>query len=114
MNTNTTYITLTDTNFQKQVLMSKQPVLVEFWADWSGPCHIIAPIVEELINELNGKIKLGGLDIDRNKSVAQEYGIRNLPTFLFFKNGQIVDHIFGAVPKKVLIVKLNGMLQKGQ
>ena len=114
MNTNTTYITLTDTNFQKQVLMSKQPVLVEFWADWSGPCHIVAPIVEELTNELNGKIKLGGLDIDRNKSVAQEYGIRNLPTFLFFKNGQIVDHIFGAVPKKVLIVKLNGMLQKGQ
>ena len=93
MKENTIYITLPDINFQKEVLESTQPILVEFEADWWGPCHIMAPIIEELPPDFKGLISMGKLDIDNYEGVAKEYGIWHLPTFLFFKNGQVVDHI---------------------
>ena len=98
---------LTDANFQKEVLESTQPVLVEFRCDWCGTCHIMAPIIEELMADYHGQLKVGTLDVDDNQRVVQEYGVRVLPTFLFFRNGQVVDHIFGAVPKKVITGKIN-------
>ena len=96
------HITLTDANFQKEVLESMQPVLVEFGADWCGSCHIIAPAIEELAADFEGQIKITKLDIDDNERVAKEYGIRVPLTLLFFKNSQVVDHINGPVPKRVL------------
>ncbi|MFQ5485919.1 MAG: thioredoxin family protein, partial [Desulfobacterales bacterium] len=91
-------IILTDSNFQKEVLECPQPVVVEFSADWSGACHIMAPMIEELAKEFKGQIKMGKLDIDDNELIARRYGICDLPTFLFFKNGQVIDHIIGAIP----------------
>ena len=113
MKQNTIYMTLTDTNFQKEVLESTQPVLVEFGAKWCGSCHILAPIMEKLAADFKGEIKIRKLDIDQNERVAKEFGIRCIPTHLFFKNGQVADHIFGTVPKTVITVKLNALLQNG-
>ena len=95
-------IILTDRNFQKEVLENRGPVLVEFGAEWCGPCHMIAPILRDLASEFKGEIKICQMDVDANKQVASQHGIQSIPTFLFFKNGQLVDHIFGAVPREVL------------
>ena len=100
------YITLTDENFEKEVLESKQPVLVEFGADWCGPCAIMAPIIEDLAVHYQGHFRIGQLDVDGHGKVAEEYGIRALPTFLFFKHGRVLDHIAGAVSKKELTERL--------
>ena len=104
------YITLTDKNFKKEVLESKQPVLVEFGASWCGPCHIMAPMMEQLIVDFRGQFKIGKLHVDMNGQVAEDYGIWDLPTLLFFKNGQVVDHIIGTVPKTMIAEKLTGLL----
>ena len=104
---------LTDANFQKEVLESMQPVLVEFGADWYGSCHILSPIMVELADDFSGQIKIAKLDIDDNERVAKEYGIRVPLTLLFFKNGQVVDHINGPVPKRVIEDKFNALLQNG-
>jgi thioredoxin 1 len=91
--------TLTDQNFDAEVLQSETPVLVDFWAVWCGPCKMIAPVVEEIAGEYAGKLKVGKLDVDNNNSTAARYNIRGIPTLLLFKGGNVVDQIVGAVGK---------------
>ena len=90
----------TTANFNTEVLDSKSPVLVDFWAEWCGPCKVIAPVVEELATDYKGKIKFGKVNVDDNNMVASEYGVRSIPTLLIFKNGSVVNLIVGAVPKE--------------
>ncbi len=104
-------IEFTDANFDQEVLKSDVPVLVDFWAVWCGPCKMIAPIVEELAGEYQGKVKIGKLDVDNNPNVSTKYGIRSIPTLLIFRDGNIVDQIIGAVPKQAMSQKLDAQLQ---
>ncbi len=97
----------TDENFQSEVLESDIPVLVDFWAEWCAPCIMLAPIIEEIGNEYNDKIKVGRLDVDSNQSTAVKYGIRSIPSLLFFKNGEVVEQIVGMQPKENIVKKLN-------
>ncbi len=103
-------ITFTDDNFETEVLKSDKPVLVDFWAVWCGPCKMIAPIVEELAGEYEGKAKVGKLDVDNNQESAIKYGVRSIPTVLIFKGGKVVDTIIGAVPKVQLKQKLEAAM----
>ncbi len=103
--------TLTDTNFQKEVLENPHPVLVEFGADWCGACHMLAPILEQLREEFDGQIKIARLDVDAGERVATEYGIRDIPTLALFKNGQVVDQITGLIPRQVIAAKLRALLR---
>ncbi|RMF61465.1 MAG: thioredoxin [Calditrichaeota bacterium] len=100
-------IELTDANFDQEVLNSDKPVLVDFWAVWCGPCKMIAPTIEELANEYEGKIKVAKLDVDHNQNVAIRYGIRSIPTLLIFKDGKVVDQLIGAVPKSHIVERLS-------
>lgn len=102
---------ITDGNFQQEVINSEMPVLLDFWAVWCGPCKMIAPFVEEISNEYDGKIKVGKVDVDSNPQTAMTYGIRSIPTLLIFKGGKMVDQIVGAVPKKTITSKLEMHLQ---
>lgn len=99
-------VTLTDDNFQSEVLNSDKPVLVDFWAEWCGPCRMVAPIVEELATEYTGTLKVGKVDVDANQKVSMQFGVRSIPTLLIFKNGKVVDQIIGAVPKRALADKV--------
>lgn len=101
---------LTDSNFDEKVLNSDKLVLVDFWAEWCGPCRMVGPIVEELSKEYEGKIIVGKVDVDSNSGVSGNYSIRNIPTILFFKNGKVVDKQVGAVPKSALVNKINSLL----
>ncbi len=101
---------LTDSNFDEVVLKSDKPVLVDFWAEWCGPCRMVAPIVQEISQEYEGKAVVGKLDVDNNPDVASRYGIRNIPTILFFKDGEVADKQVGAVPKSVLAGKIESLL----
>ena len=103
-------IELTDANFDEVVLKSNVPVLVDFWAEWCGPCRMVGPIVEEMAKEYGDKAVIGKLDVDNNPNVSIQFGIRNIPALLFFKNGQVVDKQVGAVPKSVLVGKLNAQM----
>jgi thioredoxin 1 len=103
-------VELTDDNFQSEVIDSDVPVLVDFWADWCAPCRAIAPAVEEIADEYQGKAKVGKLDVDNNQQVAMEYGIRSIPTLLIFKDGEVAEQIIGAVPKAQLTSKLENAL----
>ncbi len=100
----------TDANFEELVLKSDKPVLVDFWAEWCGPCRMIGPIVEELANDYADKAVMVKVDVDSNSGVAQKFGIRNIPTLLFFKNGEQLDKQVGAVSKSVLAAKIDAML----
>lgn len=103
-------IQFTDGNFDAEVLKSNVPVLVDFWAVWCGPCKMIAPIVEELATEFDGKAKIGKLDVDENQQIAIKYGVRSIPTLLIFKGGELKDTIIGAVPKNNIVQRLNAVL----
>ncbi|NIR49372.1 thioredoxin [candidate division KSB1 bacterium] len=103
-------IELTDDNFESEVLSSDVPVLVDFWAEWCGPCKMVAPSVAELADEYEGKAKVGKLDVDSNQNVAAKYGIRSIPSLLIFKGGEVVDQIIGAVPKNQIQSKLETAL----
>lgn len=103
-------IEFTDQNFATEVLQSEKPVLVDFWAVWCGPCKMIAPFVEELANEFEGKAKVGKLDVDNNQDSAIKYGVRSIPTVLIFKDGKVKETIIGAVPKVQLKQKLEAAM----
>ncbi|PKP22560.1 MAG: thioredoxin [Bacteroidetes bacterium HGW-Bacteroidetes-21] len=103
-------IELTDANFEELVVKSDKPVIVDFWAEWCGPCRMIAPFINEIGAEFEGKAVVGKLDVDANNGVAVKYGIRNIPTVLFFKNGQVADKQVGACQKKALVEKLEKLL----
>jgi len=99
-----------DTNFDEIVIKSEKPVLVDFWAEWCGPCRMVAPIVEEISNEYADKALVVKCDVDSSPGVSAKYGIRNIPTILFFKDGKIADKQVGAVPKSNFIAKLNALI----
>ena len=103
-------IEITDSNWQEVVMKSDKPVLVDFWAEWCGPCRMVGPIVEELSKEYEGKAVIGKMNVDFNPGISQEYGIRSIPTLLIFKGGQLVDKQVGAVPKNILAGKLDNQL----
>lgn len=102
-------VEITDANFE-EIIQSEKPVLVDFWAEWCGPCKMIGPVVEELAGEYEGKAVVGKVNVDENASVSAKFGIRSIPTLLIFKNGQIVDKQIGAVPKAVLSKKLEAQI----
>ena len=102
--------TITDDNFQDEVINSDLPVLIDFWAIWCGPCKMIAPIVEELSTEYDGKAKIGKLDVDSNQETSIKYGVRSIPTLLIFKGGELVETIIGAVPKAKVVEKLESFI----
>jgi thioredoxin 1 len=103
-------LVITDSNFEEVVLKSSQPVLVDFWAEWCGPCRMVGPVVEELAKEYEGKAVIGKMDVDNNPKTATEFGIMSIPALLFFKDGKVVDKQVGAVPKHVLANKLDVQL----
>ena len=100
-------VTLNEGNFDQEVLKSDLPVMVDFWAVWCGPCKMIAPVVDELAKEYDGKLKVGKVDVDNNQQIAMQFGIRSIPTLLVFKGGKVVEQIVGAAPKKTLVDKLS-------
>lgn len=99
-------VVITDENFEQEVLQSEIPVLIDLWAEWCGPCHMVAPIVEQLAAEYNGKLKVGKLDVDTSPMIPGSYGVQGIPTLLLFKNGQEVGRIVGARPKGQFISML--------
>ncbi|MDX9782742.1 MAG: thioredoxin [Bacteroidales bacterium] len=103
-------IAVNDSNFNEIVIKSDKPVLVDFWAPWCGPCRVIAPIVEELAAEYEGKAVIAKCDVDNSSEVPVKYGIRNIPTLLFFKNGEVVDKIVGSTSKANIIAKINSLI----
>lgn len=100
-------VQLTDNNFKTTILDSNKVAVIDFWAEWCGPCKAIGPIIEEISKEYEGKAVVGKVDVDNNPETAMKYGIRNIPTILFIKNGQVVDKQVGAVPKSNLVAMLN-------
>ncbi|MCH7781715.1 thioredoxin [candidate division KSB1 bacterium] len=104
-------ITFTDGNFEEEVLNSSIPVLVDFWAEWCAPCKMIAPTVDEIANEFDGKLKVGKVDVDSNPKVSSKYQIRSIPSIVFFKNGKVTDQIVGAVPKVKIMSKVESILE---
>jgi len=103
-------IEVTDANFEEVVLNSDKPVLVDFWAEWCGPCRMVGPVVKELADEYGDKAVITKMDVDSNPATSVKFGIRNIPTILFFKNGEVVDKQVGAVPKTILASKLDALM----
>jgi thioredoxin 1 len=102
-------LTITDASFE-ELLLDKKPLVVDFWAEWCGPCRMVGPIIEELAHEYAEKVNIGKIDVDENSDVAGKYGIRNIPTVLFFKNGELVDKQVGAAPKSTFAAKIESLL----
>ena len=103
-------LAVTETTFEEEILKSDIPVLVDFWAEWCGPCRMIGPIVEELGKDYEGKLKVAKVDVQNNNNIATKYGIMAIPALLIFKNGEVVDQIIGAVPKKAVEDRLTRVL----
>ncbi len=103
-------IEVTDSSFEKEILQSELPAVVDFWAVWCGPCKIIAPYLEQLAGEYEGKVKIAKMDVDNNPQTPTKYGIRSIPTVIFFKNGKVVDQIIGAQPKANFQEKIKKLL----
>jgi thioredoxin 1 len=101
---------ITDANFEELVLNSEKPVIVDFWAEWCGPCRMVGPIISEIGEEFSDKAVVGKLDVDSNPAVAAKYGIRNIPTVLYFKDGEVKDKQVGASPKSTFVNKLETLL----
>ncbi|MBO74791.1 MAG: thioredoxin [Flavobacteriales bacterium] len=97
-------------NFDSLALESDKPVVVDFWAEWCGPCRMVGPVVEELANDYDGRAVIGKVNVDQHGDISMKYGVRNIPTILFLKGGEVVDKSVGAVPKNVLIEKLDALL----
>ncbi len=104
------YVTLSQENFASEVLESENPVLVDFWAEWCAPCRVIGPVIEELAADFEGKATIGKVNVDENSELAAEYGIRSIPSLIFFKGGKVVEQIVGSQSKGALAGKLNGLL----
>jgi len=102
---------LTQENFAKEVLQSAQPILVDFWAEWCGPCKMLAPVLDELADEYDGRVRIGKVNIDDHQGLAAEYGIRSIPTLLLFKQGQVADQIVGARSKRDLKLSFDRVVQ---
>ena len=103
-------IELTDENFEKEVLKSDQPVLVDFWAEWCGPCQLMAPVIEELAKEYDGKAKIGKLNVDNSPNAASQFGIMSIPTLKIFKDGDVVEDLMGVQEKEFIKKKLDNYL----
>jgi thioredoxin 1 len=103
-------VEITDSNFDELVMNSTQPVVVDFWAEWCGPCRLIGPVIEELSKEYEGRAIVGKVDVDANSEVSAKFNVRSIPTVLFIQNGVVVDKSVGAVPKAALAEKLNALL----
>ncbi len=99
-------IEITDDTFKKEVLESETPVLIDFWAVWCGPCKMVAPVVEEIAKEYDGKLKVGKIDVDNNPQITMQFGIRSIPTLMVFKKGKVVEQVIGALPKRNLLDKV--------
>lgn len=105
-------LTVTSSNFEQEVTQSSVPVMLDFWAVWCGPCKMIAPHVDALAGEYEGRVKVGKVNVDEEPDIAQKYGIMSIPTLLFFKNGKLEDSILGAVPKNAIANKLEEVIKK--
>lgn len=102
--------TITDGNFQSEIVENNGLSMVDFWAAWCGPCRMIAPFVEQLADEYSGRVTVGKLDVDNNQQTAAQFGVRSIPTMLFFKDGKVVDTVVGALPKQALERKIQELL----
>ena len=105
------YVTLTDKNFQHEVIESPKPVLVDFWAPWCGPCQAMGPVIKELAEEFHSRAVVAKVDVDHHPEIAARYGIRSIPTLMIFQNGEMQDHMIGTMPKQALAQKLEEQLQ---
>jgi thioredoxin 1 len=103
-------VEITDANYTEIAMNSDKPVMIDFWAEWCGPCRMVTPIVEEMSHEYDGKAVIGKVNVDDNQEISAKFGIRNIPTIIFLKGGQVVDKSVGAVPKNVLTDKLEALL----
>ena len=107
---NSSIVTIADGNFAAEVTASDKPVLVDFWAEWCGPCKMLSPVLDELATELGDKVKIAKVNVDDNRELAMQYGVKSIPMLLFFKDGEIKDKVVGLMPKDTLAQKLNALV----